>query len=122
MNVYDKANELAQAIKESEQFKKYQAAALEIDKKEEHQKMVKDFMKLQMELANYQYQGEEIPEDLKEKFNTLYSTINNISSVSEFLQAQIYFGIMIEDVSKTISQATDTGANFLKPENFKENE
>lgn len=118
MNPYDKANELAKAISESEQFKKYQAAALEVDKKEEYQKMVKDFINFQIEMSSYQMDGKEIPDDLKDRFNVMYSTMSNVSAVNDFLQAQLYFATMLDDITKIISQASDTGAEFLKPENF----
>ena len=41
MNVYDKANDLARAIKESDEFNRYKKAAEIIDKNEEHKKMIK---------------------------------------------------------------------------------
>ena len=46
MNVYDQAHGLAQAIKESEEFKQYSRLKSSIDANEELSKMVKDFLNL----------------------------------------------------------------------------
>ena len=43
MNVYDQAHGLASAIKESEEFKQYNALKNQIDANEELSKMLKDF-------------------------------------------------------------------------------
>ncbi len=116
MNVYDKSNELAKAISQSEEFKKYKELALEIDKNDTHKSMIKDFMKLQYKVSMIQMEGKEITEKDKEEFNLIMSTISNVSIVNEFLNAQMTFGRMIEDISKAISKASDTGAEFLNSE------
>lgn len=119
MNVYDKANELSKAIKESNEFKRYKKACEEVDKNEAHKKMAVDLMNLQYEVSVKQMMGEEIDDNLKQKAETLYNTVSNISVMSEYIQAQMYFGQMMEDINKEISLAAKVEADFLKPENFK---
>lgn len=114
MNVYDKGNDLARAIKESAEFKRYKSAAKVIDKSDEHKNMLKDFLNMQYKLSLLQARGETPDEKVIEEFNVLYSTIANISDIKEFLESQMYFAKMIEDISKMISDATDTGVEFLK--------
>ena len=114
MNVYDKGNDLARAIKESDEFKRYKSAAELIDKSDEHKNMLKDFLNMQYKLSLLQARGETPDEKVIEEFNVLYSTIANISDIKEFLESQMYFAKMIEDISKMISDATDTGVEFLK--------
>ncbi len=114
MNVYDKGNDLARAIKESDEFKRYKSAAENIDKSDEHKNMLKDFLNMQYKLSLSQARGETPDEKVIEEFNVLYSTIANISDIKEFLESQMYFAKMIEDISKMISDATDTGVEFLK--------
>ena len=53
MNVYDKANELARAIKDSDEFKRYRDAAVVIEKNPTHQKMIKDFMDFQYKMYKH---------------------------------------------------------------------
>lgn len=113
MNVYDKANDLARAVKESDEFKRYQKAAQKIDTSEEHKKMIKDFMNLQYRSYVAQMSGEEPDEKLINEFNLLYSTISNISDIKEFLESQMYFARLMEDIQKTIAEASDTGVEFL---------
>jgi len=114
MNVYDKANELAKAIKESDEFKNYKNAAVKVDENPEHQKMIKDFMDFQYKLYVAQMQGEKPDEKLLEEYNLLYTTISNISNIKEFMEAQMYFARLIEDIQKTIADASDAGVGFLK--------
>ena len=114
MNVYDKANDLARAIKESDEFKNYKNAAIKIDASEEHKKMIKDFMDMQYKSYVAQMKGEQPDEKMINDFNLLYSTISNISDIKEFLESQMYFARLMEDIQKTIADATDTGAAFLK--------
>ena len=87
MNVYDKANELARAIKESDEFKRYKSASEKIDKSEEHKKMIKDFMDMQYK---------------------------SYVDIKDFLESQMYFARLMEDIQKTIADAADTGVEFLK--------
>ena len=114
MNVYDKANELARAIKESDEFKRYKDASEKIDKSEEHKKMIKDFMDMQYKSYVAQMKGEQPDEKMISEFNLLYSTMSNISDIKDFLESQMYFARLMEDIQKTIADAADTGVEFLK--------
>ncbi len=113
MNVYDKANELARAIKESDEFNRYKTACEKIDKSEEHKKMIQDFMDLQYKSYIAQMKGEKPDEKLVSDFNVLYSTISNIADIKDFLESQMYFARLMEDIQKTIADATDTGVDFI---------
>ena len=59
MNVYDQAHGLASAIKESEEFKQYNALKKQIDANEELSKMLKDFQAKQLEFQTKQMMGEQ---------------------------------------------------------------
>ncbi|MCR2033588.1 YlbF family regulator [Anaerofustis stercorihominis] len=113
MNVYDKANDLAKAIKESDEFKRYKDAAVKVDQNEEHKKMIKNFMDFQYEFYLAQMKGEQPDEKRVEEFNILYSTISNISDIKEFMEAQMFFARVMEDIQKTVAEASDTGLAFL---------
>lgn len=121
MNVYDKANELSKAIKESSEFTRYQNAAIKINKNDEHKKMIKDFLNLQYKFYTVQLQGQNPDEELMKEYNLLYTTMSNIVDVKEFLESQMYFARLMEDVQKSIAEATDTGVEFLKEDIIKAN-
>ena len=50
MNVYDKANELASLIKQSDEYKAYDKIKDEVYEDEQNKRMIKDYKKLQFEL------------------------------------------------------------------------
>ena len=113
MNVYDKANELADAIRQSDEFRRYKQSAEVIDKNPTHQKMIKDFMDFQYRMYMHQAMGEEPSEEDMNAYTTLYSTIANVENIKNFMEAQMYFARLMEDINKTIADATDTGVEFL---------
>ena len=49
MNVYEQAHGLAQSIRESEEYKQYQALKVKIDQNPEISSMIKDFERKNME-------------------------------------------------------------------------
>lgn len=114
MNVYDKANELASAIKKSDEFRRYRDAAQVIEKNPTHQQMIKDFMDFQYKMYMLQAKGEKPSDEDMNHYTTLYNTIANIENIKNFMEAQMYFARLMEDINKTIAEATDTGVEFLK--------
>ena len=60
MNVYDQAHGLAQAIKASEEFKRYDALKKQIDANESLSAMVKDFQQKNLAFQTKQMMGEQM--------------------------------------------------------------
>ena len=60
MNVYDTAHNLANAIKESQEYKDYAALKEKIDANPELSGMMKDFESKQLDLQTRQMVGEEV--------------------------------------------------------------
>ena len=92
MNVYDCANELAKAMRESQEYKKLKEAkaALEQDPKG----------KEEIELAKYQ--GQEVPEEKNEKLQKLTGILGLNTVAMEYLHAFMRFQMMMGDISKSI--------------------
>jgi cell fate (sporulation/competence/biofilm development) regulator YlbF (YheA/YmcA/DUF963 family) len=107
MNIYDKANELVQAIKQSEEYKNMDIAQKRLNEKPEHMQMVKDFMKTQINIQTMTMLKQDIDEDTKEAFNALYTTVMNIENCRKFLEAQNVYGRMVQDIYKIIGEASD---------------
>lgn len=59
--IYDKAHELARALKFSPEHKQYQEAKEKIGKNPENMKILKDFHLKQLEIQTMQMMGQEIP-------------------------------------------------------------
>ncbi len=118
MNVYDKLNELTAAIKSSNEYTAYKRAAEAVDANETYSGMVKDFINAQIQLTTVQMLGQSPSQEQIDNFNSIYASISNIAVVSEFLQAQIAFSRIMDDVTKEITKTATLDVGFLdfKPE------
>ena len=92
MNVYDCANELAKALKESHEFKKLQEARL-----------ANDFIKLSSEIELAKYQKQEVDKEKEEKLQKLSSLLSLNPTAMEYLHAFMRFQMMMADITKTIN-------------------
>lgn len=113
MNVYDIANDLSKALKNSDEYKSYERAKEKLAINPEHEKMVNQYMKKQLELQTIQMMGQEIPEDQIDSFNNMTSSLMAIPDIADFFRAQMLFGRMFEEVTKIITESIqmDFGLN-----------
>ena len=63
MNVYDCANELAKAMRESQEYKKLKEAKAALEQDPKGKEMAEEFLKLSQEIELAKYQGQEVPEE-----------------------------------------------------------
>ncbi len=98
MNVYDQAHSLAQAIKESEEFKQYDEAKQQVKQNEELSNMLKDFRSKQFEVQAKQMMGEEMtPEDMA-NVQQLYGILLKDPLAARYMETEMRFSIMMKDV------------------------
>lgn len=109
MNVYDQAHHLAKAIKESEEFKQYDYLKKVIDQNEELSKMVKDFQTKQFELQAKQMMGEQMPADMMQQVQDLYQIMMKDPTASQYMQAEMRFSLMMNDVYKILGEVMGLG-------------
>lgn len=107
MNVYDKANELARALKTSEEVTVYKAALDKVEKNETSKRMLDDFRKKQMELYTLQMQGLEIPKEQIDSLNNLASVITMNQDIKILLEAEYKFSKLMDDIMKIIGEAVN---------------
>lgn len=104
MNVYDLANNLASEMKKSQEFIKVQEAKKALDTDKEATKMVKDFNAQRRELEMQQLSGKEPNKEKLEKVQNLYNLLAANSIAIEYVQAEMRFQMMLNDVSKAIGE------------------
>jgi len=107
MNVYDEANNLAKALKESNEYKTFLEAKIKLEKDADKYDMAKDYMRKQMEVQSMQMMGQELSEEQISSYNTLANTIMGIPEIAEFFQAQMYFSVIFQDITDIIAKAVD---------------
>lgn len=109
MNVYDQAHNLARAVKESEEFKQYDYLKKVIDQNEELSKMIKDFQAKQFELQAKQMMGEQMPADMMQQVQELYQIIMKDPTTAQYMQAEMRFSLMMNDVYKLLGEVMGLG-------------
>ncbi|ABP66479.1 protein of unknown function DUF964 [Caldicellulosiruptor saccharolyticus DSM 8903] len=112
-NVYDIAYELANALKESNEFKRFKAAKEKIEKDEKLKQMVMDFKKKQLELEQKRLQGQEVTSSDVYSLQQLYQIISLNPDIEEYLSSEMMLAKILADISKIIAEAVD-----LKDEMF----
>ena len=103
-NPYDKARELSIAIKESQEYKDYMAAKEKASENQELVVALNDYQEKQFELQKKTMLGEELGQDVMQQMQNLYQILARDPLAAAYLQAQIRFAVMVNDVYNTIGE------------------
>ncbi|NLK72924.1 MAG: YlbF family regulator [Clostridiales bacterium] len=104
MNVYDCAHQLARAIKDSDEFKRYNKIKAEISQNIEVKEMLDDFQKKQLEIQTQQLFGNEVEEDKMQQIQQLYQIIVKDPKAAEYLQMEMSLSKMMADIYGIIGE------------------
>lgn len=107
-NPYDKAHELAAAIKASEMFTNYLAAKLQLEEKPELKEKIINLRQRQMEMNRRQMLGEEIKPEEVQEISLEYAKMNQNKGLGEFLKAEGVFIQMFNDIQEIIQKAIES--------------
>ncbi len=106
MNVYDKINELANALKESNEFKEYIEIKNEVYKQEENKKMIKDFREKQIEVQKMAVEGKEEDAVAKtEILKQMYEILLKNENIKKMFDAEVRFDVLIGDMYRILGEA-----------------
>ena len=109
MNVYDQAHQLAAAIRESDEFKRYDAAKQQVMSNENMKNMINDFQQRSMGLQLKQLQGEQPdPEELA-NVQRLMGVITMDPMAAQYLESEMRFSLMMKDVYEILQEAAGMG-------------
>ena len=103
MNVYDEAHSLAQAIKESEEFKQFKAQEELVNANPDLKKMIDDYQSKQMEVQAAQMMGKDTQEEMAQ-LQAAAAIIMSDPTAGNYLQCQMRYAIMMQDVLQIISE------------------
>jgi len=109
MNVYNEAHNLARAIRESEEFKQYDDVKKKIADKPELSQMLNDFQMRQFELQAKQMMGESPAEGMNQQIQELYNIMMRDPVSAQYLQCEVRFSLMMNDVYKIIGEVIGFG-------------
>ncbi|MGN0712467.1 MAG: YlbF family regulator, partial [Anaerovoracaceae bacterium] len=116
MNVYDQAHGLAQAIKASQEFIQYDALKKQVDANPELAAMVKEVQTKQFEMQAKQMMGEQMNAEMMAQAQQLYTIMMRDPLAMQYMEAQMRFSLMMNDVYKILGEAVGIGdmADMLK--------
>lgn len=105
MKVYDKCNELAREIKESNEYKEYKKLKQELFSNLELKAQVEEFEKIRYEEQLLAMQGEKQSAEKMQKLQELYTILIKEPRIKEYFDKEVKFNVMIADINKIIGEA-----------------
>lgn len=105
MNIYDKANELAKAMKESQEVQEIMSAMKLIEADPESKQMLDNFRERQMEVQQRMMSGDMPSQEEMEKMEKLFEVLSLNLNIRRLFDAERRLSIILEDVNKIISDS-----------------
>lgn len=105
MYVYDEANNLAKAIRESKEYEEYKKAKEDLNNNSDMKQKVEEFEKIRYDVQVMAFQGEKQDEEKQKKLQEMYEILMKEPKIKEFFDIEIRFNIMLADVNKIISES-----------------
>ncbi len=105
MNVYDNVNNLAAAIRKSNEYLEYKEIKQKVYADAVLKEQVEEFEKIRYEEQLLALQGEKQSEEKMKKLQELYVILVQNPDVKEFFDKEVRFNLLIADVNKIIGEA-----------------
>nr|WP_263312888.1 YlbF family regulator [Mammaliicoccus sp. Marseille-Q6498] len=102
INIYDKANELEQGLRESKEYNKIKEQYEKVNANPETKNLFDEFREIQLELQNKQMQGEEISEVDIARAQKSAQEIEQNETIAELMQAEQAMSQLIQDINRVI--------------------
>ena len=113
MYVYDRANLLAQDIKESPEFIEYNTLKDELFQDETTKDLIKQFKKLQFEAQAAYMSGQAPSDEMMDKLQKLGQVLQLNEKVERFFMAEYKAQTILGDIYKLIGEASGLGTDFF---------
>lgn len=107
MNPYDKAYELAEAVRKSEIVERMRAARQRIEQDTAMFTMVQDFRKRQWELQRRELAGESLREDEQQGLQKLAEVVMLNRDAREYMEAEHQLEVMLWDIQGILAKTTE---------------
>ena len=108
MNIYDTANQLAQEIKQSEEYVTYRMAKEAINLNYELKSKIDEFEKARYDAQIVALQTGKDDEAKLRHVQELYGELIQNQEASKYFDAEVKFNILIADVNKIIGEAVQS--------------
>lgn len=105
--IYDKAHELAKALKYSPDYRQYLESKKEVCANKENLKILQAFRTKQLEIQTMQMLGQEIPEEKMKDYEKMAELLQLNPGVKTFLQAEYRVMQTFADVQKILAETLE---------------
>lgn len=102
INLYDQANELESAMRQSEEFLQLKKMYDEVNNDESASKMFENFRNIQMTLQQKQMSGEEISQEEVEQAQKTAQLVQQHEKIAKLMEAEQRMSMVINDLNKVI--------------------
>ncbi len=104
MSLFEKAKELGQKIKESQEFKEVHRTGQNVENNADAQQIIQEFQMLHQQLEFAQNTGEQPDPEQIEEFNNLKTLMDNNITIKAYFKAQENYGQLMQEVNNIISE------------------
>lgn len=102
VNVYDQANALESALRQSEEFKALESFYKAVNENEDSKKLFAEFREVQMELQLKQMQGEEMLDSDIERAQQTAQSVEEDENIKQLMEAEQKLSMLIQDLNRVI--------------------
>lgn len=117
MNAYDRAHELARALKESEEYRALKEARKRLEADPTNKEMLLEFRRGQWEFEAERALGKDVDEQKVKRLEQLAELVNHNPTLREYLTAEFRFARLMTDVQKILTDAltewSEAAADFF---------
>ena len=114
MYIYDRANLLAQDIKESPEFKEYKELKDEVFADETTKNLIKQFKKAQFEAQGAYMAGQEPSKELMDQIQKIGQVLQLNEKVTRYFGAEYKLHTIVSDIYKLIGDAFELDTGFME--------
>ncbi|NJH98805.1 YlbF/YmcA family competence regulator [Staphylococcus agnetis] len=107
VNLYDYANKLEQALRESDEYKAIKDAYAKVNADENSKKLFGEFRETQLSFQQKQMQGEEISEEDLQKAQEQAQQIEQDQNISELMNAEQKMSQVFQEINQIIVKPLD---------------
>jgi len=107
VNLHDHANQLEQALRESDEYQAIQKAYANVKENKESKELFDEFRETQLDFQQKQMQGEEIGEEELQKAQEQAQKIENDSNISELMAAEQNMSQIFQEINQIIVKPLD---------------
>lgn len=102
LSVEQKAKELAEAIKETEEFETLKSAENKLNLDVTAQELLQKFQDKQQNLQQSQQQGQEVSQEEIQTLQSLQQEMQNNETIKTLMDAQQQFDNLLQEVNQTV--------------------